>query len=123
MKKERIKDFRMMVKEILPTRVQLPDELIDEITNNIEKAGSAENILHWSPGQYDLAYFCNNRYREILASTYSTGKTILMEHCALELLKNGENVLFILYHPNDQHLAPKSFLQMKMEKTFEIEYE
>ena len=27
-------------------------------------------------------------------------------HCALELLKKGENVLFIIYHSNDQPLSP-----------------
>ena len=70
MKKERIQDFRLIIMDILPPRVQLPDELIDEITNNIEKAGSAENIIYWNPGQYDLAYFFNYHHREILASIY-----------------------------------------------------
>ena len=86
MKKERIQDFRLIIMDILPPRVQLPDELIDEITNNIEKAGSAENIIYWNPGQYDLAYFFNYHHREILASIYSsTRKTILMEHCTMNI--------------------------------------
>ena len=42
-----------------------------------------------------------------------------MTHCALELLKNGEKVLFVVFHPSDKHVSWKSFLELKLEKTFE----
>ena len=110
-----VHDFRFIIKELIPPRVKLPDELIKEVIDNVDKAGSAENIAFWSPEQFQLASFCAKNKRVIFTSSYSTGKTVLLIHCALELLKKGQKVLFVIFGNN----ASKSLLQMKLERLFE----
>ena len=114
-----MKEFRYMIKELLPPKVQLPHELIDEITSNLEKAGSAHNIMYWSPQQYDVAFFCKEYHRVIFHSSYSTGKTVLMTHCARKLLESGQKVLFVIFHPGEENTLWKSFLQIRLENSFE----
>ena len=110
-----VHDFRFMVKELIPPRVKLHDEIIKDIIDNVDKAGSAENIAFWSPDQYHLASFCVEYKRMIFTSSYSTGKTVLLIHCAKELLKKGQKVLFVIFGCS----TSKSLLHMKLEKLFE----
>ena len=114
-----IQDYRKIVKDLIPPRVKLPDEIIDAIMKNLDDSGSANNILYWTKEQYEVARFCLNRLREIFISSYSTGKTTLMVHCALELLKRGEKVLFVIFHPNDRKTSTKSFLEIVLSKIFQ----
>ena len=113
------KDFHSMIKDLIPPRVKLPGEITSEISNTIEKAGTAQNIARyaWTPSQFYLAQFCENYKRVIFQSGYGTGKTILMVHCALELMKKGQRVKFVLYQNKSKKM--KTFLQLKLEAFFE----
>ena len=75
--------------------------------------------MYWSPQQYDVAFFCKEYHRVIFHSSYSTGKTVLMTHCARKLLESGQKVLFVIFHPGEENTLWKSFLHIKLENSFE----
>ena len=128
-----LKDFRFMVREILPLKVKITNKkltdsftmnrlMLETVTSNVSEAGTAENVAYWSVNQYNLASECLRYKRVILSSAWSTGKTALLIHCAHELLKIGEKVLFIINHRYD-HFNEKlqTLLQLKLQMLFENE--
>ena len=120
-----------MVREILPLKVKITNKkladsfnmnrlLLETVTNNVSEAGTAENVAYWSGNQYNVASECLKYKRVMLSSAWSTGKTALLIHCAHELLKIGEKVLFIINHCYD-HFNEKlpTLLQLKLQMLFE----
>ena len=100
------KDFYHLIKEILPLRVRITKGLTDlcnmnqtileMVEKNVEEAGTAEMVAFWSNHQTNLALNCLKLNRVLLESGFSTGKTVLMLHCALQLLKLQKKVLFVI---------------------------
>ena len=114
-----IKDFILMVRDLIPKKVAMPDEIIDLISNNLERASSDNTILRfafWTPEQYSFITFYENNKRVIFTSSPSTGKTILMMNSASKLLMEGEIVLILFYRKLSENI--KSFLQMEIESYF-----
>ena len=112
-----VKDFYLMVSELLPERVRICTEMvqtfqkpvneaiIQKVTQNVEdEAGSVLNIAYWSHDQFDIVANSKILKRVLFDSAFSTGKTLLMMECARQLLLDGDKVLFII-----RSEAPKDY--------------
>ena len=132
------KDFYHLIKEILPLRVRITKGLTDlcnmnqtileMVEKNVEEAGTAEMVAFWSNHQTNLALNCLKLNRVLLESGFSTGKTVLMLHCALQLLKLQKKVLFVISDNsredktiNKSNFHP-SLLLMKIQNQFKQLY-
>ena len=104
-----VEDFYTIVREVLPERVRICDEIVKtfqpanevilgKVTEIVEKeAGSVETISFWSGDQIDIVSECKNLKRVLFDSAFSTGKTLIMMECIQQLLENHhEKVLFII---------------------------
>ena len=102
-----VEDFYTIVREVLPERVRICDEIVKtfqpanevilgKVTEVVEKrAGSVETISFWSGDQIDIVSECKNLKRVLFDSAFSTGKTLIMMECIRQLVET-DKVLFII---------------------------
>ena len=137
-------DFYKIIRELLPTRLRIASDVTDlfsssmkssileGIKSNVKQAGRVENIAFWSNNQIDIVQ--NSLWlRRVLfvphKTGYSTGKTLLMAHCAKQLSRRGEKVLWISTNSEIlSHVSKilgfspvKSIQHMNLEKCFQNE--
>ena len=72
--------------------------LFKNVVKNIDKSGTVENILFWTPQQLSVINAMNERFM-IFYSFYGTGKTLLLKERAKYLLKKcpGETIYFFVH--------------------------
>ena len=114
-----VQDFYNIVKAIIPIKlriagnvsnfmeISMPKKILQQISENVEEAGTPENIAFWSPDQFNIASNCLD-YKRVLfmpqKAGFSTGKSVLMVYCAKQLSKNPNNkILFV--SANSEYLA------------------
>ena len=93
---------------------------IDEETfKKIQKQGDYCNILFWTPTQFDLMQFDEDKspkYKQVLFnSSYSTGKTEVIKGMMRKLMKNGKKVHFIFCVGRFAEKKPILLLQLENE--------
>lgn len=104
------------------TLISINNQTINAIRKNVNKASSPQNIVFWSPDQYDIISDFK-KFKRVLFTPhktgYSTGKTVLMAYCAKELSKNNEKVLFVLANSETHNsMGLPSLQHMKLQKYF-----
>ena len=108
--------FRTLVKYILFCASASPAPVTSNmgarVAENVEKAGTAENIALWSfwtPEQKSLMC-ANNLPHVAFISSFSTGKTKCLQHRAFEIARNAP-VLFVICNDSKK----KTLVQLTME--------
>ena len=137
-------DFYKIIRELLPTRLRIAggvtdlfcssmkSSILEGIKGNVKQAGCVENIAFWSNNQIDIVQNCLWLPRCLFVPSrtgYSTGKTLLMAHCAKQLSRRGEKVLWIStnseilsFQAERLGFSPvKSIQHMNLEKCFKKE--
>ena len=129
-------DFHYLAKEIIPLRVRISKHLsntffmnstiLSKVQENMEEAGSAEMVAFWSKSQFNLAIDWKANTRVLFDSAFSTGKTISMLHCIIQLLKQNQKVIFVIHEDWLKKLYAKdcpSMLKMKIQNHFDQLYQ
>ena len=124
-----LKDFKLLIQEILFVKVKIPKNLSDYFALNkvllFSKFSSVELknvkvIAFWTPAQYKFSSEFQSYKKVILDSAPTTGKTLLIMNCISELLKKGKKVLYMM----DAYWTKSKFptlLQMKVQDYFQYE--
>ena len=124
--------YKNIIVKLLFTSFAFPRPLfrcdMDEKTAaKIEEQGKCENILFWTPSQFNLIHLDNDykpRFKNVLfTSSFSTGKTEVMRSMMLTLIKKKKKCHFIVC--NTTPMVPLLFLQfiLMVEKMKETEKE
>ena len=106
-----VEDFYNIVKAIIPSKLRIAGNLsnfmeismnkkiLQQISENVDEAGTPENIAFWSLDQFNIASKCLDHKRVLFVpqhSGFSTGKSLLMVYCAKQLVKTSQKpILFI----------------------------
>ena len=123
---ERIEDFIQLLKELMymtQGHIEAPvtkSNLLKNVVKSIDKSGTVENILFWTPQQLSVIHAMNEPFM-IFHSFYGTGKTLLLKERAKYLLKKYPGQIIYFYvqeafnlsasmYP-DNELFPGSVLQ------------
>lgn len=111
----------LMCKKEQPT----PNIIHDEIRKKVEEGGSIENIMYFAtPQQQTVIKNLEERseYKVALFGAWGTGKTMIMKHCAMQLAKKGEKVLFLVAQDAKYYFGcvpdVKTQLILELEETF-----
>ena len=88
-------------------------DLLNYTEEKIEKISTVEKIFFWSKAQYLLMKEERKR-RIVFASTFGTGKTILLISKAKQLLERGEKVIFVFFGNPDSYKLLRNTLKEKL---------
>ena len=117
--------YKKLIRRILINSFASSDYNDHTISEKIKQQGSTDNILFWTPSQFDLVqldYEGNPRFKNVLfTSSFSTGKTEVMRAMMMKL-KDRKKCHYIVCHRSftTPLLYMQFFIKMKSYKNIQI---